>query len=253
MKKVAQTVIAADQFYTLANAAGKVIEAAEGQANGGAIQLGVYDHKASQEWAFIRVGEGVYRIKNRGTGKMMDLMMGGSADGTWLHQWEDANSSSQMWIVENTSDGRVKIKAQLAPAKCVDVVNMSTESGARLQIWQDVNGENQLWKISEVAEKKTRAAKAAPAAEKAEAKAEVKVEAPKTETKKAAPKAEEKPAAAVKAAPKAETKKAAAPKAEAKKPAPAAVKAEAPKAETKKPAAKKAAAKKPAAKKTTKA
>lgn len=244
MKKVAQTVIAADQFYTLANAAGKVIEAAEGQANGGAIQLGVYDHKANQEWAFIRVGEGVYRIKNRGTGKMMDLMMGGSADGTWLHQWEDANSSSQMWIVENTSDGRVKIKAQLAPAKCVDVVNMSTESGARLQIWQDVNGENQLWKISEVAEKKTRAAKAAPAAEKAEAKAEVKV---------AAPKAEEKPAAAVKAAPKAETKKAAAPKAEPKKTAPAAVKAEAPKAEAKKPAAKKAAAKKPAAKKTTKA
>lgn len=226
MKKVAQTVIVADRFYMIANASGKVIEGVEGEANGAAIQLGVYARKPNQEWSFIRVGEGVYRIKNRGTGKMMDLMMGGSADGTWLHQWEDANGSSQMWIVEPTNDGQVKIKAQLAPAKCVDVVNMSTEAGARLQIWQDVNGENQLWKITEVTEKKPRARKAAAEAETPAA------EAPKKRTRKPAAKKEEAPAAAE--TPKKRTRKPAAKKEEA----PAA--AEAPKKRTRKPAAKKA-------------
>jgi hypothetical protein len=164
MKRVAQTIIAADRYYTIANYSGKVIEGVEAAENGAAVQLANYSHKPTQEWAFLRVGEGVYRLQNRGTGKMLDLMMCGTADGTWLHQWEDANCSSQMWIVEPGNDGRVKIRAQLAPAKCVDIVGMSTEAGARLQIWQDVNGENQMWKISEAAEKKTRGRK--PAAEK---------------------------------------------------------------------------------------
>ena len=195
MKKVAQTMIVADAFYTIANASGKVVEGAEGETNGGAVQLAVYAHKPNQEWAFLRVGEGVYRVRNRGTGKMLDLMMGGSADGTWLHQWEDANCSSQMWIVEPSNDGRVKLHSQLAAGKCVDVVGMSSEAGARLQIWQDVNGENQLWKISEAAEKKVRAAKAAEKAPKTETTTEKTARAAKPVAKAVkAPKAEAKPA-----------------------------------------------------------
>ena len=184
MKKVAQTLIVADSYYTITNASGRVIEGMDSKENGAAVQLANDMHKPTQEWAFLRVGEGVYRVRNRGTGKMLDLMMGGTADGTWLHQWEDANCSSQMWIVEPTNDGRVKIKAQMASGKCIDVVGISGDMGARLQIWQDVNGENQLWKISEVSGKKVRAA-----AEKAEGKA------PKAAAAKEA-KAQEKPTAA---------------------------------------------------------
>ena len=47
----------------------------------------------------MRAGEGVYRIKNRFTGKMMDLDCSGVTDGTHVHQWEGANASSQLWIV----------------------------------------------------------------------------------------------------------------------------------------------------------
>ena len=240
MKKVSQTVIVANAFYTIANTSGKVVEGAAGETNGGAVQLGVYTHKETQEWAFLRVGEGVYRIKNRGTGKMLDLMMGGSADGTWLHQWEDANCSSQMWIVEPSNDGRVKLHSQLAAGKCVDVVGMSSEAGARLQIWQDVNGENQLWTIREAAEKKPRAAKAEKAV-KAPAK---KADKPARAAKKAAPKAKPAVKAEAKPAVKAEAKPAV--KAEAKPAVKAeakpAVKAEAKpavKAEKKAPAGKK--------------
>ncbi len=159
MKKNTQTVIKAGSYYTITGATGRVIEAVESEANGAQIVLGNYDHAATQEWAFTRVGEGVYQIANRGTGKMIDLVSGGTSDGTWLHQWDAAACSSQMWMVEPTNDGHVKIKCQNAPEKCIDVVGMRTDLGAPLQIWQDVNGENQTWVISAVAAKRTRATK----------------------------------------------------------------------------------------------
>ncbi len=206
MKKIAQTMIVADCYYTIVNANGKVIEAVEGNENGGAIQLASATKAANQQWMFLRMGEGVYRIQNRSTGKMMDLMMNGTVDGTWLHQWEDVNGSSQLWIVEAGNDGTVKIKAQLAPTKCIDVVGMSNEDGAHIQIWQDVNGDNQKWTISEVKEKaaakksaakKTTTTKKAAAEKKAEevkaeepAKVEVKAEEPKVEVKAEPAKAE---------------------------------------------------------------
>ena len=79
MKTVAQTVIEADRFYTIAARTGSVIEAVESAKNEGSIRLGKYDHKPEQEWSFVRVGDGVYRIRNRASGKLIDLMMTGTA------------------------------------------------------------------------------------------------------------------------------------------------------------------------------
>ena len=111
-----------------------------------------------------------YRIQNRFTGKMMDLDMGGVSDGTRVHQWEGAQASSQLWVVEPTNDGRVKIKSNLA-GKLLDP-GMATENGTVLQIWADVNGDNQFWTINEVTRKpktsvKATTVKAKAAAEKA--------------------------------------------------------------------------------------
>ena len=118
----------------------------------------------------MAAGDGVYRIQNRFTGKMLDLDMGGVSDGTRVHQWEGAQASSQLWVVEPTNDGRVKIKSNLA-GKLLDP-GMATENGTVLQIWADVNGDNQFWIIDEVTRKpktsvKASAVKAKAAAEKA--------------------------------------------------------------------------------------
>ena len=85
MKTVAQTVIEADHFYTIAAHTGNVIQAVEGTKEAGTVRLGKYEHKPEQEWSFIRVGDGVYRIRNRASGKLLDLTMTGTANGTWLH------------------------------------------------------------------------------------------------------------------------------------------------------------------------
>lgn len=209
MKKNTQTVIKVDAFYTITGSAGRVLEAAQEKGNGDAVVLGDYTHAPTQEWAFVRVGEGVYQIANRETGKMLDLVSGGSSDGTWVHQWDDAGCSSQMWVVEPTNDGRVKIKTQISFEKCLDMVGMSTEAGARLQIWQDVDGENQTWVIAEAVAKRTRATKTAEEKAAIAAKRAATMAAKKAAAEGAAPAGAKKPAAKKATAPKAAAKPAA--------------------------------------------
>ena len=203
MKTVAQTVIEAERFYTIAAQTGYVIQAVEGVENGGDIRLGKYEHKPEQEWSFIRVGEGVYRIRNRANGKLIDLMMTGTANGTWLHLWEDVGGTSQMWSVEPNPNGTVRVRSSWAGGKCIDTVGMGAEIGAILQIWQEANGADQLWTISEVKDRAKRApAVEAKTEEPAAPAVEAKVEEPAAPTVEAkieepvAPAAEVKPAAA---------------------------------------------------------
>ena len=229
MKTVAQTVIEADHFYTIAAHTGNVIQAVEGTKEAGTVRLGKYEHKPEQEWSFIRVGDGVYRIRNRASGKLLDLTMTGTANGTWLHLWEDVGGTSQMWTVQPTPEGTVRLRSSWAGGKCVDTVGMGAAVGTVLQIWQEVSGaDDQLWTIAEVKERAKRAAK--------------KAEAPAVEAAaEAAPAAEKAPAKKTAARKPRTTKKAAAEPAVTAQPA--AEKAEEPKAE---PAAKAEAAEKPA-------
>ena len=229
MKSVAQTVIEADRFYTIAAHTGNVIQAVEGSKDGGTVRLGKYDHKPEQEWSFVREGDGVYRIRNRASGKLLDLTMTGTANGTWLHLWEDVGGTSQMWKVEHTPEGTVRLRSSWAGGKCVDTVGIGAEVGAVLQIWQEVpGGGDQLWVISEVKDRVKRAAKveqAAPAAETKAAPAKEAAPAKKPAARKprTAKKVEEKPAAKKAAKAKAEP---AAPAAEVKAAPAVATKAE---------------------------
>ncbi|MGN0707442.1 MAG: RICIN domain-containing protein [Faecalibacterium sp.] len=240
MKTMAQTMIDADHFYTIAAASGNVVQAVTGAENGGDIRLGKYEHKPEQEWAFIREGDGVYRIRNRANGKLIDLMMTGTVNGTWLHLWEAASGTSQMWQMIPTPEGTVRLRSSWASGKCIDTVGLGSDVGAILQIWEETPGQDQLWTISEVKDRVKRAAK-------------IEETAPAVATE--APKAEEAAPAVAAEAPKAEEAAAPAvvaeaPKAEGAAPA---VAAEAPKAEAAAPVAKiEKAAAKPAAKKTSK-
>ena len=234
MKSVAQTVIEADRFYTIAAHTGNVIQAVEGSKDGGTVRLGKYDHKPEQEWSFVREGDGVYRIRNRASGKLLDLTMTGTANGTWLHLWEDVGGTSQMWKLEHTPEGTVRLRSSWAGGKCVDTVGIGAEVGAVLQIWQEVpGGGDQLWVISEVKDRVKRAAKVeeapAPAAETTAAPAKETAPAQKPAARKprTTKKVEEKPAApAVKAAEPVKAEKPAAKKAAKAKAEPAAPAAE---------------------------
>ena len=87
MKKSAQTVIRPDACYTIAAANGRVLEVADfNTENGASVRLWSYEGQPWQQWFFVEAGENEYRIKNRFTGKVMDLALSGVENGTWVHQ-----------------------------------------------------------------------------------------------------------------------------------------------------------------------
>ena len=84
--------------------------------------------------------------------------------------------TSQLWTVEPTPAGTVRLRSSWASGKCIDTVGMGVSDGAQLQIWQETAGEDQLWTISEVKDRasaKRAAKKDEPAAAPVEEKAEV--------------------------------------------------------------------------------
>ena len=56
MKSVAQTVIEADRFYTIAAKTGSVIQAVENAKDGGSIRLGKYGHAPELQRLRSRTG-----------------------------------------------------------------------------------------------------------------------------------------------------------------------------------------------------
>ena len=234
MRTVEQTLIEAGRAYTIAAATGYVVSYTGAKEDGAAeLRLAKYERKPEQEWLFDRVGENSYRIHCRANGKVIDLMMAGTDNGTWLHLWDDVLGSSQVWTLLPVNDGTVRIVSQWASGKCLDTVGIGSAEGAILQIWQESPGADQLWTIRAVKDRKAEEP-AAPAVEAAPAE-QVKAEAPAPAEKAkaeepAAPAAEEKPARRTRAkkadsaaAAPAETVKAEAPAAEkAKDEAPAA-------------------------------
>ena len=83
MRKSAQTVIRPDAYYTIAAANGRVLEVADfNTENGASVRLWSYEGQPWQQWQFVEAGDGEYRIRNRFTGKVMDLAMSGVCNGT---------------------------------------------------------------------------------------------------------------------------------------------------------------------------
>ena len=172
MKSVAQTIIEADRFYTIAAKTGSVIQAVESVKDGGNIRLGKYERKPEQEWAFVREGDGVYRIRNWAAGKCIDTVGMGTADGAVLQIWQETAGEDQLWTISEVKD-----RAKHAPKAEEKPAEVKAEAAAP-------------------AEEKPVEEKAAPAAKKTTRKPAAKKTAAKTAAKSAAAKAEAAPAKA---------------------------------------------------------
>lgn len=193
---------------------GKALQAT-GLDNGLAVKQADINKSDAQVWVMQKSDEGV-KFVNKAAAKVLDVMSGGTENGTWAQTWEDVNGDSQFWTVSGATYKKI---VNRVAGKALDIMDMSDDEGAPAQIWEDVGGENQQWKFVPFAAKTTvtKTVKK-PAASKAPAK--------KAAAKAA--KAEDTAVPAAKAA-KAPARKPAAKKAAAKKPAEpkAAVKAEA--------------------------
>jgi hypothetical protein len=94
---------------------------------------------------------GRYEVVNRGSGKLMDVLLGSKGSGANI--WQKVytvNALSQQWDVTPV-DSRVGgdfsyfTFTNVNSAKVPDVLNFSLDNGANIQQWDDTKGTNQQW------------------------------------------------------------------------------------------------------------
>ena len=54
---------------------------------------------ASQHWQLVDAGGGFYKLRNRATGKLMDVSGGSLSDGANVIQWPDNGGRNQQWQI----------------------------------------------------------------------------------------------------------------------------------------------------------
>ena len=192
--------------FMIVNRRSKKALQATGLDNGLPVEQAAAAGTDAQLWTAVETVGGV-KLFNKATGKVLDVMQGGTENGTWAQTWEDVDGESQLWTIENVTATYKKL-IHVKSGKALDIVDMSEEDGAPAQIWESVEGEGQQWKLTAAQTEKKPAAKKAPAKKAPAKKAEAKAEAPKKAEAKAAPKAEKAPEKKVEKALKAEPQKA---------------------------------------------
>jgi hypothetical protein len=93
------------------------------------------------------IPNGTYNVVSRKSNKVLDLVNGGTADGTDAVQWGWSDGNSQKWTVTHLGNGQYQVQG-LASGKLLEVTNASTSNGAIVQIWPSNNNNCQKWTIT---------------------------------------------------------------------------------------------------------
>ena len=124
-------------YHIVAIADGKYLTAGEDnlitaeQPNEGKAQL----------WKLLDAGDNRYRILNTAAQKVVDIIDAGTMNGAWLHLWEQAEVTSQLWTIEEEGE-QLRLRS-VSSGKYLDV---ALQDNTHLQIWEK-GGENQLWEL----------------------------------------------------------------------------------------------------------
>lgn len=86
-----------------------------------------------------------YRIVNRGSGKVLGVAGGSTADGAHIVQQTDTGAAGQRWRMV-TAGGYTQI-VNVNSGKALDVPGFSTTQGTQLVQWAINNGTNQQWSL----------------------------------------------------------------------------------------------------------
>jgi len=92
---------------------------------------------------------GVYNIRSKNSGLLMDVYNGGKEQGTNVIQWAATGGMNQKWKFEKLDTGYYKITSVLNPTFSLDVYNGGTTEGTKVIQWPYHGGINQQWKVTE--------------------------------------------------------------------------------------------------------
>jgi hypothetical protein len=97
------------------------------------------------EWEFIDAGSGEVAVRNRATGRVLDVSGGSHEDGANVQQYGWNGSLAQRWRIEGSR------LVNAGSGKCLDVDRASRDVGANIQQWSCHGRDNQQWRIESAA------------------------------------------------------------------------------------------------------
>ncbi|MEU8002263.1 pectate lyase [Catellatospora sp. NPDC049111] len=135
-------------YYQLVNVfSGKAIE-----GSGGAVVQRTSDGSASnQQFQFLDMGSGYYRLKSKASGKVIEIAGSSTADGATVQMASGAGSTAyyQQFSLLDNGNNVVRFKNRNS-GKSLDVWEWSSADGARISQYQDLNGTNQQFRLVKV-------------------------------------------------------------------------------------------------------
>jgi hypothetical protein len=90
------------------------------------------------------VANGTYRIIARHSGKGMDALNAGTANGTQIIQWTYGGGNNQRWTVTDRGNNQKSIIG-VQSGRAIEVSNWGTANGSKVQLWDWLNGTNQKY------------------------------------------------------------------------------------------------------------
>ena len=121
---------------------------AYGVKNGTNIQIWKYNYTTAQKWYIERDVDGYYTIKNKQSGKVLDVSGAGTKSGTNVQAFTSNGTCAQKWRILKNGANHVFISA--CSHKVLDLTSAITSNGSNIQIYVP-NGTNaQKWKLSSV-------------------------------------------------------------------------------------------------------
>jgi O-glycosyl hydrolase len=91
-------------------------------------------------------GNGYYKLLNRNSDKVLDVVSSSTADGGSVDQWTDNGGANQQWSLVAISGGYYKLVNRNS-GKVLEVSAFSTANGGTIDQWTDNGGTNQQWSL----------------------------------------------------------------------------------------------------------
>ncbi|MBW8865585.1 MAG: RICIN domain-containing protein, partial [Verrucomicrobia bacterium] len=95
----------------------------------------------------VTVQNGIYRVVNRRSNKVLDVANNGTADGSNVDQWTWNSGNNQKWTVTSLGNGQYQAMG-VGSGKLIEVAGASLANGANVDIFTSNNNNCQKWTIT---------------------------------------------------------------------------------------------------------
>lgn len=140
---VSTPIIDNNSVYTMTTTGGRALALVnESTANSTKIITGEPHSATTEQFRFIRLTDGTYRILNVASGRSIDLDGANIANGTPVQLWDNSASCAQRWIAERNGDGYRFRSACSGTSLDVSGAWVSSDN-IKIGIWDSHNGDAQ--------------------------------------------------------------------------------------------------------------